>query len=379
MMIKTVWAALLLCVMVGCGSGGGGNSAATADTLVSLYTPRYANRFEILKGDRGVVIRVKNPWQGAEGVTIDYQLLDGGSESDTTLGAGQIRYPMRRAVCMSSSYVAFLDALGRTSTVVGVSGRDFIFNPTITEANVRDVGYGGNLNYESIVSLRPDAVLAYEVAGENSATMAKLTQMGLQVVYVADYLESSPLGRAEWLVFFGALSGDIDRAIALFMQIEESYNHVGELVAGHMAEKPKVMLNSPYRDTWYMPGDRSYMVRLIEDAGGYYLGRGVDSDVSRPVSSETALTMMDTAQIWLNPGMSTTLAQLKADNPRFSTMPVVRNGMVYNNNARITPMGGSDFWESGAVRPDLVISDLVKIFHPDLMPDHELYYYHRLQ
>ncbi|MCC8063282.1 MAG: ABC transporter substrate-binding protein [Rikenellaceae bacterium] len=356
--------------------GGPGKSAHdTGDTLRPLYEARYAERFELLTDDGGPVLRVRNPWQGADSVVYDYRLV---SDTAAVLRTGEIRYPIRKAVCMSSTHVAFLDAVGAVGVVKGVSGLDFITNPAVHAADVKEVGYDNNLNYEMIVALQPDVVFIYGLTGENSA-VAKLQQLGVPVVYISDYLENDPLGRAEWIVPFGLLAGRMEDAVAQFMHTENEYNSLGERVAGSVDERPEVMLNSPYKDVWYLPGDRSYMVRLLEDAGGDYLGKGEDTDVSRPVSAEKALVLMARADYWLNPGRARDMSQLRADNRRFATLPVVQKGKVYNNNARITPMGGSDFWESGAVRPDVVLSDMVRILHPDLLPEHELYYFRKLE
>lgn len=362
--------------LAACGHSGR-EAQDVGDTLRPLYEARYAQRFELLTDDRGPVLRVMNPWQGADSITYDYRLV---ADTNAILQPGEIRWPIRNAVCMSSSHVAFLDAVGAVGVVTGVSGLGFITNPTVHAAGVKEVGYDNNLDYETIVALRPDVVFVYGVTGENAA-VGKLRQLGIPVMYIADYLENDPLGRAEWIVPFGLLAGHMDEAVAQFMHTENEYNTLGELVASSDdgSPKPKVMLNSPYRDVWYLPGDRSYMVRLLTDAGGDYLGKGDDSDKSRPVSAEQALMLMAEADYWLGPGMVQDMAQLKADNRRFATLPVVRSGRVYNNNARITAMGGSDFWESGAVRPDIVLADMVRILHPDLLPEHELYYFRRLE
>ncbi len=373
--ISTLLACLCSFVLLACCGGPGKSAHDTGDTLRPLYEARYAQRFGLLTDDRGPVLRVMNPWQGADSIVYDYRLV---SDTAAVLQPGEIRYPIRKAVCMSSTHVAFLDAVGAVGVVKGVSGLDFITNPAVHAADVKEVGYDNNLNYEMIVALQPDAVFIYGLTGENAA-VAKLQQLGVPVVYISDYLENDPLGRAEWIVPFGLLTGRMEDAVAQFMHTENEYNTLGERVAGSVDDRPEVMLNSPYKDVWYLPGDRSYMVRLLGDAGGDYLGKGEDTDVSRPVSAEKALVLMVRADYWLNPGRARNMAQLKADNRRFATLPVVRKGKVYNNNARITPMGGSDFWESGAVRPDVVLSDMVRILHPDLLPEHELYYFRKLE
>lgn len=333
----------------------------------TLYKTQYAERFEILQARDSLFIRVRNPWQGATDVTIDYNI--------TALG----NHP--RVLCMSSSHVAFLDVLGGAENIIGVSGRNFISNSKIRLNNIPDVGYDNNLNYEMIVALKPDVVFIYEVSGEQSVTTTKLRQLGIPVMYIADYLESTPLARAEWLMVFGTILGRADQAKSEFEAIEGRYLAVRDSIrrSTDSVVKPKVMLNSPYRDVWYVPGDRSYIVQLITDAGGEYLAAGVENDVSRPISSEVAYEMLSRADYWLNPGGSKTLTELRTDNHRFGKLDVVRQKRVYNNNARSTPEGGSDFWESGIVKADVVLSDLAKILHPGIIEKHRLYYFHQLK
>lgn len=375
-------AAIALGGFTACGNVGNGvEKGGGEDSLTVLYEARYAGRFALL-GDaegRETVLRVLDPWQGAEGVVYDYRLVED-TTGERTLKPGEIRWPVRSAVCMSSSHVAFLDAVGAVGTIRGVSGKDFVSNPAVRREGVREVGYDSRLDYETIVALRPDVVFVYGLAAENEAAET-LRRLGVPVLYVADYLEQDPLGRAEWIVPFGLLVDQMDEAVGAFMEVEEAYKTIGERVAVSVdrEHRPRVMLNAPYKDVWYVPGDRSYLTRLLDDAGGEYLGRGDDSDRSRPVSAEQALRWMARADYWLNPGQATTMAQLRADNRRFATLPVVRRGRVYNNNARTTAQGGSDFWESGAVRPDVVLADLVRILHPELLPEHTLYYFRELE
>lgn len=335
----------------------------------TVFMPKYASKFELLYDidDSVNVLIVKNPWQGAQQKTYSYKLSK----------------PFQRVVCMSSSYIAYLDAvLDSMDQIVGVSGATYMTNREVAERAV-DVGYEQNINYEALVALRPDVVFMYEVSGENSSIVKKMRSLGLNVIYVADYLEELPLGKAEWLVAFGAMMGVKDRGVEAFENIESSYQdmvrRVDSLLIDSSVVRPRVMLNSPYRDVWYAPGDRSYMVRLLRDAGAEYVASGVDSDASRPIALEVAYKYMLSSDYWLNPGMVVDMQELKSANPKFSNLDLVTNRKVYNNNLRITPGGGSDFWESGAARPDLVLKDLVKIVHPELAGDHEFYYYRQLQ
>ena len=270
---------------------------------------------------------------------------------------------------MSSSHVAMFDALGEVRRISGVSGIDYISNTYVNEhrycGEVRDVGYDTNLNFELLASMRPDLVLLYGVTGENTVVTGKLRELGIPYIYVGDYMEESPLGKAEWLMVAAELCNVRDKGAETFRGIAARYNALKTRIAGAArSPRPKVMLNTPYRDTWFMPSSRSFMVRLIEDAGGEYVYTKNASDTSVAVDLEEAYLLASAADTWINVGPCNTLAELTAQNPKFADVPAVRNRQVFNNNRRQTPAGGSDFWESGVIRPDLVLHDLCAVFNP---------------
>ncbi|MBQ4278726.1 MAG: ABC transporter substrate-binding protein, partial [Rikenellaceae bacterium] len=372
-----------ICGWMLAGCAGGGDVAwqlpAGVDTL---YMPRYAAGFELYGLGKSTLMRVKNPWQGARGVEKWVFLARDGERAPSGFDGTVVEAPVGRAVCMSSSHVAFLDALGAADAVCGVSGGRFITNPAVREGlergTVRDVGTDQSVNFELVAALKPDVLLTYGLAGESSVATDKMREMAVPVVYIGEYVEDHPLGKAEWVVALGEMLGRRKEAVALFDSVVCEYDRVSGL-ARDVEARPEVMLNSPWRDTWFVPGDRSYMVRLIDDAGGAYVCRGEDTEQSRPIGIEAAFVAIGKADVWLGPGAATTLGELLAENPRFRDVPPVRAGRVYNNNLRRTPEGGSDFWESGTVYPNIVLKDMIRILHPELLPDHELYYFRKLE
>ena len=375
--------ALLIAVLTGLLASGCGGSAtrSAADFTVEIYTPEYASGFDIRGRDKdaATLVTVRNPWQGAGNVEQHLLILREGAKAPAGLDAQVVKAPVRHVVCMSSSHVAMFDALGEVRRISGVSGIDYISNTYVNEhrycGEVRDVGYDTNLNFELLASMRPDLVLLYGVTGENTIVTGKLRELGIPYIYIGDYMEESPLGKAEWLVLAAELC-DLRAAGADTLQrIARDYQALKAHPAPD-APRPKVMLNTPYRDTWFLPSSQSYMIRLIEDAGGEYVYTKNDSDTSVAVDMEEAYLLANAADFWLNVGPCNTLAELTAQNPKFSGIPVVRSRNVYNNNRRQTPAGGSDFWESGVVRPDLVLRDLRTIFSGDSVPT---CYYKRLE
>lgn len=349
-----------------------GHKAAVRDTE-ALYTPRYAEGFSIErdKASGAKLLCVKNPWQGAEDIRYYYPI-------DTLAPKGRI-------IAMSSSYAAMLDVIGCADRIVGLSGCHFIYTPSIRQAvergEIAEVGYDAAFDFEMIRSLGADLVLLYGVTGEAKSITAKLDELAIPYLYIGDYLENSPLGKAEWMVAIASICGVEERGKAVFSDIEERYNALRS-TKHCSAYRPRVMLNLPYRDTWFMPPANSYMVRLIEDAGGeYILTESNDSNDmqsrSIAISLEEALVYASRADFWINLGQIASLDELRAAAPRFANIEAVRSKRIYNNTKRTNESRGSDFWESGTVRPDLILSDLINIIHYEA-PTDSLHYYKQL-
>ena len=355
-----------------------GNKEVVRDTE-PLYTPRYAKGFSIErdKASGAKLLCIKNPWQGAKDV-LYYTEID-------TLA------PAKRIVAMSSSHAAMLEAVGCTDRIVGLSGCKYIYSSALRQAindeQIREVGYDTNLDLERIVLLEPDVALLYGVTGKAEKITNKLDEIDIPYIYIGDYLESSPLGRAEWVVALAALCGVEEEGKTFFASVEERYNALCNQVDS-VEYRPRVMLNLPYRDTWFMPPHNSYMVHLIEDAGGEYVltengkrkteNEDKPSTTSKPISLEEALEYAMQADFWLNLGLTGSITELHSTAPHFTGVDAVRLGHLYNNTKRTNGYGGSDFWESGAVRPDLILEDLVKILHHEAKTE-DLYYYTKLE
>ena len=376
-------AVLCALVFVAC-AGEPARSLEEFSTVV--YEPSYATGFDIsgAEGAASTLITVRNPWQGAEGVEKRLFISREGERAPEGFEGQVIEDSAERVVCMSSTYVAMIDAIGCTERVVGVSGIDFIYNSRVREAasegRVHDVGHDSNINFELLLTLRPDVVLIYGVAGENGVANAKLDELNIPYFYLGDYVEESPLAKAEWTVVVAEILGVRERGEELFAGIENRYLELRKRVEESATERPTVMFNTPYRDTWYMPSSRSYAVRIVEDAGGQYVYDGNHGTASQPIDLELAYVLTCEADYWINVGQYATLEDLRRDNPRFVGAKAVREGRVYSSDRRATAKGGSDFWESAVVNPDVVLRDLVAILHPELnLVSEEMTYYKRIE
>lgn len=282
--------------------------------------------------------------------------------------------PFSRIVCMSSTHVACLSLLGHQGDIVGVNGLCYISDTLVRASEaVKEVG---DIDFERVIAMKPELLVT---SGDGMADYSRLEPFGIKVLHVYDYLEQHPLARAEYVRLFGALTGCRVAADSVFASVRDSYLAAAGIAEGSQ-ERPQVLVNVPYKDAWYVPGRDSYFCRLIRDAGAEVAGspEGVASSV---MTVEKAYALSHGAAFWLHPGWCRTLDELCGANPLFPEFPVLRNGKVFNNIRRAGEAGGNDYYESGAVRPDLVLEDLVRIFHPELLPEkknvspEDLHYY----
>ena len=310
----------------------------------NVHTPvpggmEYAQWFDI-QGDEAVIL---SPYGGAP---------------DTI----KVDAPMRSIVCMSSSYIGFLDALDCDSVATAVSGLAYVSDPEV-RAQAVDVGYDAALDYETILKVKPDLLLTYAVSAAEPPYLAKLRELGIRTAVIHEHLESHPLARAEYIKFFGLLTGRKALADSLFAEIRDGY-----LALVVETDTPKkVLVNIPYADQWYIPGGDNYMTRLIRDAGGEVLGAVPGRFESSVISVEKAFEYAQEADFWLNPGWCATKDQLRSVHLLFADFPVI-DKPVWNNTKQSTPGGGNAFWETGPARPDLILEDLRAIFEERDVP-----------
>lgn len=344
-----------------------------------IYTPEYASGFKILGADnvQSTLIQVFNPWQGAKDVEMSYFISRNGEQAPAGFTGPTIPAGAKQIVCMSSSYIAMLDALGQADRIVAVSGIDYVSNPYIIahKDSIKDMG--PEMNYELLLGLKPDVVLLYGIGDAQTAVTDKLKELSIPYMYVGEYLEESPLGKAEWMVALSELTDSREKGIEIFSEIPKRYQTLKDLTAS-VEQRPTVMFNTPWNDSWIMPSTKSYMTQLVNDAGADYIYKENTSNSSAPIGLETAYGLIQKADYWINVGMASTLDELKAVNPKFTDAKSVREKTAYNNNLRLTATGGNEYWESAVVRPDIVLRDLIHIFHPELVSD-SLYYYRHLE
>jgi iron complex transport system substrate-binding protein len=343
----------------------------------------HAERFSIEVKNGYTEVKIINPWQGAANISQTFYLVQRGSVVPAGLDSASVIFvPLRKIVCMSTTHIGMISALGEENSISGVSGQDFIYSPAvkrnIEKGLVSDVGYEANLNKELVLKLSPDLIMIYGIGSESAGYVGKIKELGIKVLINADYLETDPLSRAEWVKLFGALYDRESMADSIFNLEVNQYNTLKSLILGRITDKPKVLLGMPFKDTWYISPGNSFISRLISDAGGDYIWSDLSSSVSMPYGIENVFLKALKADYWLNISTVNSKSDISYVDQRLTELPCFKKGNLYNNNRRITEGGGNDFWESGSIYPHLLLKDIASILHPGLFSDHELVFYKKI-
>ena len=343
----------------------------------------YAKRLILEQKEGYSQVSVVNPWQGANNIIQNWYLVPVGKAAPRGIDTiSVIHVPVKKIICMSTTHVSMISALGENESIIGFSGTGLIFNRVVNDRvksrAIKDVGYDDNLNKELILETHPDLIMVFGIGSESAGYIGKLKELGMKVMYNADYLETDPLGKAEWIKLFGALYCKESLADSIFVSIEQKYNQLKDFIRVKTATRPKVLLGLPFKDTWYISPGNSYISNLIRDAGGDYLWENSESMFSMPVAPETVYIKALTADFWLNIGIAKTRDDIVSIDSRLSDLPCYKNGNLFNNTKRINANGGNDYWEGGTVNPDIILTDIASILHPGLFPGRELFYYKKL-
>lgn len=346
----------------------------TTLTHTDGFSVEYFNNYKL--------VTVKTPYPGAT-QPMQYVLVQCGTPAPAGFPEAQvIEIPVKTVVTMSTTYLPFLDEFGLLDRLVGMDDATYVSNPTVLkmaqEGKITMLGYGSGVNVEQALELNPGLIITYGSGALDYDAHPVLIQAGLKVVVNGEWLDTSPLGRAEWGKFIAAFFNKEAAAEALFTQTVQQYENYAALAAG-VTEKPTVFTGSDYQGTWSMPGGNSFAASFLKDAGANYLWADDPSTGSLPLAFEAVFEKAQNAQYWVNVGYFFTPADLLAADARYADFAAYQGGSIWNNDARMSPSGGSDYYESAVAHPDIVLADLIKIFHPELLPDYELVYYRPLK
>lgn len=341
---------------------------------------RYATGFSVEYFDGYKIVTVNRPYMYATD-GFQYILVEDQEKLPEELKSSiLIDIPLKSIVCTSTTHIPLLDYLDEEDKLIGFPSTDYISSAPVREriesGLVQELGVDNEMNIELLAELDPAMVMAYTIGGDYGQ-FNKISQLGIPTVINAEYLEGHPLGRAEWLKFMAAFFNQEEKADSIFNSIESKYLDLQSKVM-EVSKSPSVISGVVYGDIWYLPGGQNYAAKLLRDAGSSYL---YDSDSTTgflEVSFEAVYDKSSEADFWIGVASFENLDQMKDADARYTNFTAFKKERVYTNNWRKGPKGGSEFLELGYLRPDIILSDLIKIFHRELLENDELYFHKKL-
>ncbi len=375
------WTFIWFLALTGCYQTSSQNDSSPVTSGVEEGVIRHAQGFQIRQEKDYQVLDIITPFRSPAD-TLRYVLLKKGVEVPEGLSQSQvIHIPVKSIAVTSNLHAGAIDRLEAWDFLVAAGDGDQLYSPKIREkiraGTVKEIYKGNTLNQEKVLELQPEVLMVTGSPEAGPEAYSNIAKSGIPVIINSEWMETSPLGRAEWIKLIAALLDRQNSADHQFAFVESSYLHLAELVRKSAERKPGVLIGNEYQGTWYMPGGKSFMATLLSDAGADYHWKDNDQSGSIPLNFEAVYPVALDADFWLNIYVSSPQdgkKELIASDSRYSGFKSVRNGQLYSLANRVNEAGANDYWESSSFRPDLLLADYVKIMHPALVPEHTLYY-----
>lgn len=372
--MKYIKLIILAVLFAGCKGGHKTSSLQAGGDTVAF---KYATQISVVRCDGYAVATIKNPWK--EGMTLHrYVLVPSDKDIPNHIPSGTIiRTPLKRAVMFTTVHCAMLMEFGRQDCISGVADLKYIKIPWIQDqvakGKITDVGDGMSPVIEKIIDEHPDALFLSPF--ENSGGYGKLEDIDIPIVECADYMESSPLARAEWLRFYGMLFGCEQRADSLFKSVDTHYHQL-KAMAAKAKTKPTVLVDKVTGSVWYVPGGKSTIGQMIKDANGVYPWADDEHSGSISLPFETVLERAGESDVWLfrySSDHDITYDELTSEHHGYNQFAAYKNANAYGCDVERSP-----FYEESPFHPERLLNDFIQIFHPEIEGLAPLRYYKKV-
>lgn len=347
---------------------------STSDAVGDTIPLRYAQNLTMVRFADGILVELKDPWHEGR-ILHRYWLTEDSNRKRSSLHTSlssllsplsTVTFPLQRSVVFNTAHASLIGMLNATDRIAGVADLKYMLLPDVQrrvqQGEIVDCGNSMSPDIEQIVSLHADAILLSPF--ENSGGYGRLEKLGIPIIECADYMETSPLGRAEWMRFYGLLFGCSQQADSLFSAVEHAYCALRDSVS--TSAPLKILTERLTGSTWYVPGGKSTVGRLIADAGATYAWADDDHSGSLALSFETVLSKSGNADVWLMNTSSSqpfTYESLAAEHHGYTQFKAFRDRNIYFINTLQVP-----YFEEVSFRPDLLLRDYITMLHPN--PQH---------
>ena len=345
---------------------------------------KYAKGFSIFEHSDYKVLTIKDPWPKAE-KAYKYALVHQDMLAKITLNSdefdGIITIPIQNIVVTSTTHIPALELLKVEQTLVGFPGTDYVSSEKtrarVDNNDIRELGKNEGINTEVLLELKPDVVVGFGIDGNNK-TFETIKKSGVPIIYNGDWVEDSPLAKAEWIKFFGVLYNKEKEADSIFNQIESDYLEAKK-IASQVKNRPSILSGAMHKDVWYLPNGTSPEAQILNDANVNYLWSETSGSGSLALSFESVFEKAKDADLWLSPSYYSSFEALEKANEHYTKFDAFKNKNIYTFANTTGETGGVLYYELGTARPDLVLKDIIKISHPELLKNYKPYFFKPLE
>jgi iron complex transport system substrate-binding protein len=351
------------------------------EKILSTHKIKYAKGFDIINDNGIKKLIIKSAYQTSNEI-FEYQIKKKIPNTIIDYKNVVIEVPIKKIVVTSTTHIPMVELLNEESSIIGFPYAKYVSSEKtrqlIDAGNITEIGKESSLNTEILLDLKPDLVVGYSVtSADKSLTTAQ--KAGIPVIYNGDWLEETPLGRAEWIKFFGVLFDKEKQADSIFNTIEKNYLEAKKIAL--KSNKKQTILSGAImsKDIWNLPAGDSFVAQFLKDANLNYLWKDSKGKGSLSLSFESVFDTGRNADFWIAPGYFSSKEQLLQSNQIYAEFAAFKNNRIYTPSTKKGKTGGVIYYELAPTRPDLVLKDIIKVTNPDLLPNYELTFFEKMQ
>lgn len=356
------------------------NQEENIKTVNKLTKLKYAKGFSIEEYSDYKMLNINSLWLGSD--NKQHIVLYENEKPQINQDVIYVKVPIKKVSCLSLTHISFLQELNVLHSITSVANAQLVNNKSIQTKiknnNIKNLGDAVALNKELLIEDNPEVVFTYGVDNSSNEFVNDIKKIGLKPIIIAEHMENHPLGKAEWIKFFAVFYGLEKKANKVFSEIEQRYNSAKQITDTIVANRPTVLCALPWNDKWYLPGGKSFQAQFIKDAGANYLWEDNNRFSSFVLDKEVIIDRAINADYWIHVNQNNSLKDLINLDRKYAYIKAVKDTNVYNNNNIEQANKANMYWENGVVNPDIILKDLIKIFHPHLIK-HKLHYYKQLK
>ena len=345
-------------------------------------TIKYAKGFDIVEENGFKKLIIKSAYKGSNEI-YEYKVYNKSSSKNLNdLDEKIIQVPIKEIIVTSTTHIPMVELLEEEKSIVGFPFSRYVSSEKTRQlidlGKIKEIGKENDLNTEILLDLQPELIVGYSVSSADKS-LSTIQKSGINVIYNGDWLEETPLGRAEWIKFFGVLFDKEQLADSIFNGIENNYLEAKKIALKSTKQQTVLSGAIMSKDIWNLPAGDSFVAQFLEDANVNYLWKNTKGKGSLSLSFESVFEKGINADYWIAPGYFSSKEQMLSSNKLYEKFTAFKEDKIYSPSIKKGKTGGIIYYELAPTRPDLVLKDIIKITNPELLPNYKFTFFEKMK